>query len=388
MNSSTANVISTATVITDFAHIRTIRLNTCTIFQDIKQKLLELNKIYMDIVKNHAVKEYTFGLDAFHFQSKLIEYEYENMQKLLNIITNRCYCEYYKLYKIISDYVHNEIKITVNLTNKNTFPIYKDLDKNINYDFGLTIEIQAIIIKYITAVDEYLQVKNKELKINNARQYKCGINIEHIVHYQSFTSALISEQIMMFIRYMDALNKHHTKYITRIYTISKALIDDMNSTITTNNNDGDNEYEIISLDENDIDENDIDENESGENESGENESGENESGKSVSYKSLRYDSELYQSNSPHDKSLHTTSAFRPIQSETTLYGIPSKSITPILSRSSPNSSRTLSATTNKPNIIHTIKPILCIPTDTEQSSVKESLDDDTIAIENTGSVIL
>jgi len=247
--------LSTTHVIVGFSNIKTTRTNVCNLFQEIKQKLGDLNKMYMDIVKNHAIKEYTFGLDAFHFQSKLIEHEYENMQKLLNTITNRFYCEYYKLYKIIIEYVHNELKLNVNIASKTVFPVYKDLDKNINYDFNLTVEIQAICVKYINALNDYLLTKNKELNINNNRQSKCGINIEHIVHYQSYTNALIAEQIRMFIRYMDALNKHHTKYINRLYKISKNLLDDVNADITTSGLDfeqeqeQENEYEVISMNE-------------------------------------------------------------------------------------------------------------------------------------------
>jgi len=247
--------VNLAKVVSDFSIIQNTRANVCRIFQDINKKIVDLNKIYMDIVKKHVVKEYTFGLDAFHFQSKLIEQEYENMQKLLNIITNRVYCEYYKLYKIIIEYAHNEIKLNMNIANKTVFPVYKDLEKNINYDFGFTVEIQSVIVRYINAINNYLLTKNKELSINNTRQSKCGINIEHIVHYQSYTNALIAEQIMMFIRYMDALNKHHTKYITRLYTISKHLLDDVNADITTNENDvetenyNENEYDVISLNE-------------------------------------------------------------------------------------------------------------------------------------------
>jgi len=224
--------LSTTDVVLGFNHIKTTRTNVCSLVKDIKQKIADLNKIYMEIVKNHAIKEYTFGLDAFHFQSKLIELEYDHMQLLLTTITNRIYCEYYKLYKLITDYVHNEIKLNATIS-KTAFPIYKELDKNTNYDFGLTVEIQAIIVKYITILNDYLEEKNKELHINTMRQTKCGINIEHIVHFQSYTNTLVAEQIRMFIRYMDALNKHHTKYIGRLHAISKNLLDNVNTDITT-----------------------------------------------------------------------------------------------------------------------------------------------------------
>ena len=120
-------------IIEKFENIKTIRSKVCSIFQEVKQKLNYVNKIYADIVKAHSLKEYTFGLDSFHFQSTLIEVEYDNMYKILNILTNRFYCEYYKLYKIIEDYIIHELKLNDDkILHKKIFQVYKDLEKNSN----------------------------------------------------------------------------------------------------------------------------------------------------------------------------------------------------------------------------------------------------------------
>lgn len=231
-------------VIKNFNNIKITCIDVGVLFQEIKQKLVMLNTIYTDIVKTHSIKEYTFGLDAFHFQNKLIECEYDHMQHLMHTITNRFYCEYYKLYKIIREYIDNELKISIKVAGDRAFPVYKDLDKNVTYELSLTIDIQAIILKYINALNDYSETKHKELN-NNTQRSKCGINIEHIVHYQTFTYALLEEQIMMYIHYMEALNKHHTKYITRLYTIVKDFIDDINEDIVSKDNgvDADSNYE-------------------------------------------------------------------------------------------------------------------------------------------------
>ena len=34
------------------------------------------------------------------FQNKLIDYEFKNYNQLLDLITNKMYCEYFKLYKL------------------------------------------------------------------------------------------------------------------------------------------------------------------------------------------------------------------------------------------------------------------------------------------------
>jgi len=222
-------------IIDKFEYIKTMRSKICAIFQDVKQKLLYLNKIYADIVKIHSNKEFTFGLDAFYFQSQLIDIEHNNLDKILNILTNRFYCEYYKLYKIIETYITqeiNDVKLNDKFSNKKIFPVYKDLDKNANYDFSLTIEIQRIIVKYINDLTEYLRIKNIELK-DNTKHSKLGINIENIVNYQHYFNALLHERIQMFVRYLEALNKHHTKYINRLFMSCKSMIDSVNEDIMT-----------------------------------------------------------------------------------------------------------------------------------------------------------
>lgn len=225
-------------IIENFEYIKTMRSKVSSIFQDVTQKVGYLNKIYADIVKNHSMKEYIFGLDSFYFQTRLIELENENLSKMLNILTNRFYCEYYKLHKIIEEYINNEIndvndvKLNDKFLNKKVFPVYKDLDKNCNYDFNLTIEIQRNIVKYITDLCDYLRIRNIELK-DNTKHSKLGINIENIVNYQHFSNVLLHERIMMFVRYMEALNKHHTKYINRLFVNSKSMIDAVNEDIMT-----------------------------------------------------------------------------------------------------------------------------------------------------------
>ena len=112
----------------------------------------------------------------------------------------------------------------------------------------MTIEIQRNIVKYITDLCDYLRIRNIELK-DNTKHSKLGINIENIVNYQHFSNVLLHERIMMFVRYMEALNKHHTKYINRLFVNSKSMIDAVNEDIMTKHLNNDHS---ISPEENEI----------------------------------------------------------------------------------------------------------------------------------------
>jgi hypothetical protein len=223
-------------IIEHFERIKETHINICSIFNDINDKLAYLNGLYLNIVKTHSLKEYTFGLDSFHFQHKFIEVEHNNNNNLLKIISNRFYCEYYKLYKYVEHYIVNELHLNDKIIKHVNFPVYKDLDKNANYDFSLTIDVQQTIVKYINELSTHLSLKVKDLN-DNTIQSKIGIHIENIINYQQYSNALIHERMMMFIRYLDALNKQHTKYINRLYNNSKTLLDQINEDITISNTD-------------------------------------------------------------------------------------------------------------------------------------------------------
>ena len=220
-------------IIESFDKIKFTYTDTCELLNNIKEKISYIGNVYINLVKTHVIKEYNFGLDSFHFQNKLIEIEYNNNCNLLNTIVNRFYCEYYKLYKFIEQYMINELKLDDKIIVNKKIPVYKDLDKNINYDFLLTIELQLTIVKYINELNCHLSVKNSELNADTV-QSKIGIHIENILNYQHYSNTLLQEKIMMYIRYLDALNKQHTKYINRLFENSKLLINSINEDIIIN----------------------------------------------------------------------------------------------------------------------------------------------------------
>src|SRR6056300_886737 len=89
------------TINNNFLEIKSLRVELSQIFNEIEEKTNALSKLYLKMIKLNQPIDYTFGLDSFHFQNKLIEYEHEGLIEIFNSISNRMYCEYYKLYKMI-----------------------------------------------------------------------------------------------------------------------------------------------------------------------------------------------------------------------------------------------------------------------------------------------
>ena len=117
----------------DFTNVVDLKNENIKIFETMEGKITQLKNIYTEFIKNNKQQMFIFGLDSFHFQGKLIDLEYEDMKRLYAAITNRIYCEYFKLYKIVVDYILENIKddkktldlISVNI---NSYPVYKDLE--------------------------------------------------------------------------------------------------------------------------------------------------------------------------------------------------------------------------------------------------------------------
>jgi hypothetical protein len=216
----------------DFDTLTALRSDILELFNENTSNISKINKIYIDTVKTHHSKEHLFGLDSFLFQNKMCEMEHENMRKVFNYINNRMYCEYYKVYKYIHDYAVNDIKYSkiVEKLAHNNYPVYKDLDQSNVYDFDTVRDMCSTILETINDLYEYLNLKTTKM-VNDKEQIIMGINIDNIVNSQHFSNVLLSERIAMYLKYLEVINKHHTKYISRLIRKCKLAIEIFNEDI-------------------------------------------------------------------------------------------------------------------------------------------------------------
>ena len=217
----------------NFEYIKSLRSDIIQILGEIDTKLNALTQIYVSLIKSHKDIDFTFGLDSFYFQNKLIETDSENMKKVFNSINNQMYGEYYKLYRMLLDYINHNIKdhkLLEETIIKKTYPVYKDLEPLKNYEFSFVVEMQTFILKIIQNLQEYLNSKQMELN-NDSKQSLMGINIENIINYQHYSNALLQEKINMFCRYLYVFYKHHHKYFSRLLLKCKMMLGIVNEDI-------------------------------------------------------------------------------------------------------------------------------------------------------------
>jgi len=88
----------------------------------------------------------------------------------------------------------------------------------------------STILETINDLNEYLNLKNTKM-VNDKEQIIMGINIDNIVNSEHFSNILLSERITMYIKYLEVINKHHTKYINRLIRKCKLALEIFNEDI-------------------------------------------------------------------------------------------------------------------------------------------------------------
>ena len=200
----------------DFNNITSIRNNVKSVFDILQLRINKLKLFYSEFIKNNKNKLFVFGLDSFHFQSKLIDVEYDDMKRLFLAINNRMYCEYFKLYKIITEYIYeniNDKKIT-EIIKVNNFPVYKDLEPFKEYSFETTTEIHENILVIVNSIISNLNTRENELNIHRGKQ-ALGLNIDNFITTYNFELTVMKEKVSMFLTYIEFFHKLHTKHLKR-----------------------------------------------------------------------------------------------------------------------------------------------------------------------------
>jgi hypothetical protein len=200
---------------TDFNNIINIRTNVKGIFDILQSRIIKLKGLHAEFIKASKTQMFIFGLDSFHFQSKLIDMEHDEMKRLFLAISNRMYCEYFKLYKIITEYIiSNKNEKTLANVKINIYPIYKDLEPYKEYEFETIQDIHENILNLIEVLISTLNNKENEFLLHKNKQ-SIGLNIDNFITTFNYSINIMKEKIIMFTTYIKFFHKLHTKYLKR-----------------------------------------------------------------------------------------------------------------------------------------------------------------------------
>ena len=219
----------------NFVKIKDIRLAVMNIFSTLEVKITKLKGLTTDFIQHNQDTLFVFGLDSFKFQSKMIDLEYIDMQKYFSALNNRMYCEYYKLYKIVSEYIEQTIGLAQNKTFEmikanSKFPIYKDLEPYKQYNFETIEEVHKTIISLLNGIHEYIVLKEAELDAFKMKQYS-GFNINNFVNTFDFNIIIVKQKLTLFMSYLEFFHNIHKKHFKRFSKKMKLMDDQINDDI-------------------------------------------------------------------------------------------------------------------------------------------------------------
>ena len=209
---------------TQFTDISNIVDENEKIFDLLDGRVLKLKETYAEFISSNQENFYVFGLDSFHFQGKLIDIEYEDMRRMFLSIINRMYGEYYKLYKIIVQYIDEEIEDNKikGMTKLNAYPVYLDLEPFKQYGFDIIQTLHDDLLTLVVMLNSKLDTKETELNGYKIKK-NIGLSIDNFVNSFNYTNVILRERINLFVSYIDFFHKMHSKYILRFLTKLKLM---------------------------------------------------------------------------------------------------------------------------------------------------------------------
>ena len=133
----------------DFDNIVSLKIEIARTKKQVGEKLQHLKDIYGELLKSNTKKIFLFCLDSFYFQYKTFAIEMDNIDRFRILMNNRMYCDYYKLYNIVSNTIKENSEIALAENEIKSFPAYKDLEPFQEYKIEDIKEIHENILLLI-----------------------------------------------------------------------------------------------------------------------------------------------------------------------------------------------------------------------------------------------
>jgi hypothetical protein len=208
------------------------------LFLLLEEKVKKVKDSYNELIKTNKGQLFVFGLDSLHFQGKILDIEYDDMKRIYHAITNRMYCEYFKLYKIIVGYISMNIddeKLIELIRVNDNYPTYKDLEPFKQYDFSIIDGIHDFIVVLLSSINAIIVKKEHDLK-NYQIKNDTGLNINNFVYSFNFKIVLMKDNLLLFITYLEYFHKTQIKFMRRFSNKLNLMYSQLNNDIKFEDN--------------------------------------------------------------------------------------------------------------------------------------------------------
>ena len=198
-----------------------------TYFNELNSKKNKLTSLYKQLLnENNSIVN---TLDIFNFQIRLLSNDIVYLQQKYNNINNRLYCQYFKIYLQIQEYIIETIP-DIQIP-KTSFPTYDDTNLNKVYDFMTICSIHEYICSLISALIEYIRIRNNEYKkyltINNV-----GVHINVFVDTFKHNIKSKIEQMLLFTNMVRFYNTTGLNYYNKIFNTIEFLHNNISNDIS------------------------------------------------------------------------------------------------------------------------------------------------------------
>ena len=193
--------------------------NIESFFAHIEHKLKVLKSEQVVLHKNNTATLHTFCLDSLNFQMRIFKTYNDNYKKIYQTLNNQIYRDYYKLFKLMAKYIlqHINEKKIIMLIENDTYPVYKDLEVYMEYDFNIIKNIHENIVNIITGLSEYCN-QNKNTVKEQKNLIERGYDIENLMKSHIFSTAIIESHITLYKEYLELFKQNKEKYLNELYT--------------------------------------------------------------------------------------------------------------------------------------------------------------------------
>jgi hypothetical protein len=215
----------------DFNMCLRLRTELQTKRDTLEEKIDDIKAQYNDLVRQNSKKIYLYCLDSMYFQYKILRVELEQFQKMIALIFNRMYGDYYKLYNIIQSQC-KENSTNIILSSENVV-VYKDLDPFTEFsveDLALT---HRIIIETLKKLLELYATKQEEINDHNANM-RVGFSVTSFISTLSYENKILGEHMSLYSDYLSFYHSSQRKYLDNALGKINSFMREIEDEILTN----------------------------------------------------------------------------------------------------------------------------------------------------------
>jgi hypothetical protein len=207
-----------------FSKIKEVRSDTVSLLESLDMNVIKLKNIYSDFVKTNKEQMFLFGLDTFNFQTKYMEIEIKDCKRFQDLLLNRLYCDYYRLFKLMKENCEKLFEKDKEYlpVSKREYPKYNFLNIYQPYSFSDISSLFDEVMGLLNNLFDFYTMKEEMLRNHNQRRDN-GLNIHNFIFAYKYENNHLLDTIYLYINYLEFFLSLHSKYFMRFITRIKII---------------------------------------------------------------------------------------------------------------------------------------------------------------------